>query len=206
MIKRVRFKMAGALLAVVGVAIIVTMATLVAGCTNDPRTIRIDHVGAKGFDSPQELTDYQKQRIVEIILNTPEAREQPPTESIYRTWLTWTAIIWDNSHYSYESSFELEEVESDPRYQTVPDSARWYPGATLYYGDPQAPTAEWLIQAHVDLDAEKVVYINSMPYHAAPLTPPEPRSSSPETDETHTYLPIKELPPMTVEEVPDDIV
>jgi len=177
MIKQLRFKMVGALLTVGGVAIIVIIVALVAGCTHDPRSIRIDNVGAKGFDSPQELTDSQKQKIVEIILDSPEAKEQPPTESIYRTWLMWTAIVWDNSHYSYMSSFDLEEVETDPEYQTVPESAGWYPGATLYYGDPQAPTAEWLIQAYVDLNAEKVVYINSVPYHAAPLTPPEPRRS-----------------------------
>jgi len=198
--------MAGALLAIGSVSLIVAMAALAGGCTHDPRTIRIDHAGAKGFDSPQELTDYQKQRIVEIILDTPEAKEQPPTESIYRTWLMWTAIVWDNSHYSYMSSFDLEEVESDPEYQTVPESAAWYPGATLYYGDPQAPTAEWLIQAHVDLDAGKVVYINSHPYSAAPLTPPPPGRSSSETAETRTYLTIEELPPPMGEEAPDDIM
>jgi hypothetical protein len=177
MIKQAGFKITGAVLILVGVALIVAMVAIAFGCTHDPRTIRIDHVGAEGLDKPQELTDSQKERIVELILNTPEAREQPPTQSVYRTWFMWTAIVWDDSYYSYKSSFDLEEVESDPGYQTVPDSARWYPGATLYYGDPQAPTAEWLIQAHVDLDAEKVVYISSMPYHAAPLTPPEPKKS-----------------------------
>ncbi len=179
MIKRTRFKLTGALLTVGSVAIIVAMVALIAGCafTHDPRSIRIDNVGAKGFDSPQELTDSQKQRIVEIILNSPEAKEQPPTESIYSTWMMWTAIVWDDSGYSYKSSVNFENWEDDPKYKDIPESARWYPGTTLYYGDPQAPTAEWLIQANVDLNAEKVVYINSMPHHAAPLTPPEPRSS-----------------------------
>ena len=177
MIKCLRLKMAGTLLAITSIALIMAIVALIAGCSHDPRTIRIDNVGTKGFDSPQELTDSQKQRIVEIILNSPEAREQPTTESIYRTWLMWTAIVWDNSHYSYMSSFDLEDVEADPEYQTVPESAGWYPGATLYFGDPQAPTAEWLIQAHVDLDADKVVYINSSPYSAAPFTPPPPGKS-----------------------------
>ena len=177
MIRQARFKITGAVLILVGVALIVAMVAIAFGCTHDPRTIRIDHVGAEGFDGPQELTDSQKERIVELILKTPEAREQPPTESIYRAWLMWTAIVWDNSHYSYKDSFDFEEVKADPEYQTVPESARWYPGATLYYGDPQAPTAEWLIQAHVDLDAGKVVYINSMPYSAAPLIPPRPGKS-----------------------------
>jgi hypothetical protein len=206
MIKRTGFKIAGTLLTIASVALIMCMVSLFASCHHDPRSVRIDNVGAEGFDSPQELTDSQKQKVVDIILNSPEAKEKPPTESIYRTWLMWTAIVWDNSHYSYKVSFDLEEVKSDPRYQTVPDSARWYPGATPYYGDPQAPTAEWLIQANVDLDTEKVVYINSMPYHAAPLTPPTPERSSPETDETRTYLPIQELLPAMGEEASDDIM
>jgi len=172
--KRTNFKVASTLLTLTIVALILAMVALVAGCQHDPRSIRIDHTGAEGFDSPQELTEYQKQRIVEIILNTPEAREQPPTESIYNTSLFWTAFIWDDSGYSYQSSVNFENWEDDPRYKDVPESVRWYPGATLYYGDPQAPTAEWLIQANVDLEAGKVVYINSMPYKAAPLTPPEP--------------------------------
>jgi len=175
MIKRARFKVVGTLLTVGSVAVIVAMVSLFASCQHHPRSIRIDHVGAEGFDSPQELTDSQKERIVELILNTTEARE--PTQPVYRTWLMWTAIVWDDSYYSYKDSFDLEEVESDPGYQRVPESARWYPGATLYFGDPQAPTAEWLIQAHVDLEAGKVVYISSRPYSAAPLPPPEPGES-----------------------------
>ena len=114
MIKPAGLKIAGALLNVGCIALlIVAMAALVAGCafTHDPRIIRIDNVGAKGLDSPQELTDSQKERIVELILNAPEAREQPPTQSVYRTWLTWTAIAWDDSHYSYMCSFDFEGVE-----------------------------------------------------------------------------------------------
>ncbi len=206
MIKRVRLKIAGTLLTIGSVALMVAMVAIAGGCTHNPRTIRIDHVGAEGLDSPQELTDSQKQRIVEIILSTPEAKEQPPTESTYMTRLTWAAIVWDNSHYSYMYSVGLEDVEAGLDYEAVPESAAWYPGATLYYGNPQAPTAEWLIQAYVDLDADKVVYINSLPYSAAPLPPPAPERSSSETNETRTYLTIEELPPAMGEEAPDDIV
>ena len=173
--KRTIFKTAGTLLTVGVVAIILAMIALVVGCQHDPKSIRIDNAGAEGFDGPQELTDSQKQKVVDIILNSPEAKEKPPTESIYHTSLFWTAFIWDDSGYSYKSSVNFESWEDDPGYKDIPESVRWYPGATLYYGDPQASTAEWLIQANVDLDAGKVVYINSMPYHAAPLTPPAPR-------------------------------
>ena len=141
MIKRARFKMVGTLLTVGSVAIIVAMVSLFTSCQHDPRSIRIDNVGTKGFDSPQELTDSQKQRIVEIILDSPEAKEQPPTESIYYISMFWTAFIWDDSGYSYMSSVNFENWEDDPTYKDIPESARWYPGANLYYGDPQAPAA-----------------------------------------------------------------
>ena len=206
MIRRVRFNIAGLPFAIGGITLILALVALVAGCTHDPRTIRIDHAGAKGFDNPQELTDSQKQRVMEIILSTPEAKKQPPTQSIYMTRLMWAAIIWDNSHYSYMYSVGLEDIEAGLNYEAVPESAAWYPGATLYYGDPQAPAAEWLIQAYVDLDADKVVYINSLPYSAAPLPPPAPGRPPSETDETRTYLSIRELPPAMGEEAPDDIV
>ncbi|MFH0769246.1 MAG: hypothetical protein V1932_06745 [Chloroflexota bacterium] len=188
MIKWLRLKMAGTLLAITSIALIVAIVALVAGCSHDPRSIRIDNVGARGFDSPQELTDSQKQKVVDIILNSPEAKEKPPTESIYNTSLFWTAFIWDDTGYSYQSSVRFESWEDDPTYKDIPESVRWYPGATLYYGDPQAPTAEWLIQANVDLNAEKVVYINSMPYHATPLTPPAP-SEQPPPEQVQSHLP-----------------
>lgn len=98
------------------------VAAVAGDCTHDPRTIRIDHVGAEGFDSPRELTDVQKQRAVEIILNAPETREQPPTQSIYMTRLTWAAIAWDNSHYSYMYTVGLEDVEAGLEYEEIGES------------------------------------------------------------------------------------
>jgi hypothetical protein len=193
MIKPIGVKIAGTLLTMASVVLIMCMVSLLAGCHHDPRSIRIDNVGAKGYDSPQELTDSQKQKVVDIILNSPEAKEKPPTESIYRTWLMWTAIVWDDSGYSYKSSVNFENWEDDPTYKDIPESVRWYPGATLYYGDPQAPAAEWLIQANDDQDAEKVVYINSMPYHAAPLTPPAPREPPLSEEEPEAQAPA--MPP-----------
>jgi len=70
MIRPMGVKHAGALLTVGSVVLVVAMVVLVASCAaHDPRTIRIDNIGAKGLDRPQELTDSQKQRIVEIILH-----------------------------------------------------------------------------------------------------------------------------------------
>jgi hypothetical protein len=177
LIKLAGLKITGLMLATGAVILIVAIVGFVTGCKHDPRTIRIDNAGVKGFDSPKELTDSQKQRIVELILDTPEAKEQPPTESIFRVGLMWAAIVWDNSHYSYLYSFGFENVEADPAYQTVPESAGWYPGATIYFGDPQTQSIEWVIQSYVDLNADKVVYVNNLPYSGEPFFPPAPESS-----------------------------
>ncbi len=168
-----RFNITRMLLLVSSVTIIVAI-ILSAGCTTDPRKVRIDSAGARGFDNPQKLTDAQQQRILEIILNTNEAREHPPTKSIYDTRLLWTAFIWDNSGYSYMSSVPFENWEADPSYKAIPESARWYPGAVIRFGDPPNKSTYWFIQANVDLEANKVVYISSMPYGGELLTAPTP--------------------------------
>lgn len=160
--------------------VLFVLIALVAGCAKVPRTVRIDNIGAEGYDSPQKLTDSQQQRVVEIILNTPEAKEKPPVKSILRVSPTWTAIVWDNSQYSYLNCFfGLEGVEADPEYQTVPEVAAWYPGATIYFGDPQVSHDGWLIQAAVDLGAGKAVHIISCPYRVEPVSPPPPPGKSP---------------------------
>jgi len=64
MIKRIRFKMAGTLLTIASMAI---MVALIAGCTHDPRTIRIDHVGAKEFDATAKRIIVQKPEVSECL-------------------------------------------------------------------------------------------------------------------------------------------
>lgn len=165
---------------ILGIVILSVVAMLLGACagpTTDPRKVRIDSAGARGFDNPQKLTDAQQQRILEIILNTNEAREHPPTKSIYDTRLLWTAFIWDNSGYSYMSSVPFENWEADPSYKAISESARWYPGAVIRFGDPPNKSTYWFIQANVDLEANKVVYISSMPYGGELLTAPTPTTS-----------------------------
>lgn len=152
------------MLLLIGSVILIVVIILSAGCRIDSRKVRIDSAGARGFDNPQKLTGAQQQRILEIILNTNEARENPPTTSIYDTRLIWTAFIWDTSGYSYMSSVLFENWDADPNYKAIPESARWYPGAVIRFGDRPNKSTYWLIQANVDLEANKVVYISSMPY------------------------------------------
>jgi len=162
------------LIITLGLALILAM-TASTGCgTPDSRKVRIDSAGTNGFEGPQQLTYTQKQRVVEIILDTNEAKQHPPTETIYDTRLRWTAFIWDDSGYSYMSSVPIENWEADPSYKSIPESARWYPGAAIRFGDPPDKSTYWSIQANVDLEANKVVYISSMPYGGELLPAPTP--------------------------------
>jgi hypothetical protein len=169
-----RVNIASILLTIGSVILIVAILVFSANCNNDPGKIRIDSGGTKGFDTPQELTEAQEQRIVEIILNTEEANEDPPTKYIYDTRLLWTGFIWDNSGYSYMSSVTFENWETDPGYKDIPESVRWYPGAVIRFGDSPDTSTYWLIEANVDLETNKVVYINSMPYSGELLPLPTP--------------------------------
>jgi hypothetical protein len=169
-----RVNIASILLIIGSVILIVAISVFSANCNNNPSKIRINGVGTKGFDTPQELTEAQQQRIVEIILNTEEASEDPPTKSIYDTRLLWTGFIWDNSGYSYMSSVTFENWETDPRYKDIPESVRWYPGVVIRFGDPPNKSTYWLIEANIDLETNKVVYINSMPYSSELLPVPAP--------------------------------
>jgi len=72
------------------------------------------------------------------------------------------------------SSVPIENWEADPSYKSIPESARWHPGAATRFGDSPDKSTYWPIQANVDLEANKVVYISSMPYGGELLPAPTP--------------------------------
>lgn len=88
----------------------------------------------KGMESPRELTDEEKMKVVEIALNSPRALEWLEQESEYRIrGSSWHAIVWNSSDdgYSEWHTFPYYDVESNPDYQLVSESAAWYPGITI---------------------------------------------------------------------------
>jgi len=110
----------------------------------------------EGMESPRELTDSEKAKVIEIALNDPEVSEWLEKESEYRIRISsWHAIVWKSSGdgYSEWRTFPYYDVETNPNYKLVPESARWYPGLTITVG-------EWMImllQLAVDLDRETVI-------------------------------------------------
>jgi len=140
------------------VSLLVIVALLVGGCAGHP----------EGLKNPRELTNSEKDKIVEIALNTPEALRQLETENKYKiTDVDWLAIVWDNSQWSSYLHID-SEWETDPNLKLVPESAAFYPVVSIRFGEPE----QWLVAVAVDLDTEKVALVQEYPARKGP-TPPE---------------------------------
>jgi hypothetical protein len=113
-------------------------------------------------DSLRWLTDDEKDRLIEIALSTPEALRQLEEESVYKAEVNWIAV--DNSTWW---KVDYEAVESGiPAY--VPQSAVFYSHVLIRFGEPE----QWQVMVAVDLDTEKVVFVEENPARNGP-TPPE---------------------------------
>jgi hypothetical protein len=127
---------------------------LVAGCA-EARAER-----PEGMESPRVLTDNEKDRVVEIALNTSEALSELEKESIYETEIGWAAIVWGNSQYSQWYVLQLGDVVPTTRMlQGIPESAVYYPHVLIQFGEPP----RWVVQVVVDLDSGKVVLAREYP-------------------------------------------
>jgi len=112
----------------------------------------------EGMESPRELTESEKAKVIEIALNDPKVSEWLEKESKYKIRISsWHAIVWvweiSGDGYSEWRTFPYYDVETNPDYELVPESARWYPGLTITVG-------EWIImglQLVVDLEGETVI-------------------------------------------------
>lgn len=131
---------------------------------------------SKGMNSPQELTEEEKVRVVEIALNTPQVSEWLEAEGEYEiTSLGWYAID-DGTWWC----FDYDGVETDPNRQLVPESARWYPGVTIRVGEVTITQ----MQIAVDLEIGKAVLVEG-PYPSLsspdrfPKPAPKPTSIPP---------------------------
>lgn len=163
--------------------LLVVVFLLVGGCTVQPtrpseeeelppeeKAEPVTMEGPKWFPESdknfRQLTDSEKEKVIEIALNTPEALRQLEEESTYRTNLSWIAIVWEDSGYSEWWGLDYEVVENGiPAF--VSKSAVFYPRVVIDFGEP----AQWQVSVAVDLEAEKVVLVEENPARNAP-TPP----------------------------------
>ena len=66
-------------------SLLVAVALLMAGCAGHP----------EGMKTLRWLTDNEKDRVIEIALNTPEALRYLENESKYEIEVRWVALGWD---------------------------------------------------------------------------------------------------------------
>ena len=147
-------------------SLLVVMAVLVGGCTGHP----------KGMKSLRELTDSEKERVIEIALNTPEALKWREKQRYYDTSLDWVAMVWDGSEYEYSEWRWIDyEWEADENLKYVPEAAVFYPLVTIWFVSPRrwVILVRWVIQVAVDLETEKVVLVHEYPPKESPLLRPK---------------------------------
>ena len=103
---------------------------------------------------PITLTEEEKARLIEIALNTPEAKEASEKYGVYRTGFRWLAIKNNESGGSDLWGFDYEMVDNIP--ENIPRDAEFYSQVEIYFGEPE----QLLMRIAVDLDTEKAVRVD----------------------------------------------
>ena len=125
-------------------SLLITMAILVGGCSGN----------SKGMKSLRWLTDAEKDRVIEIALNTPQALRLLGEESHYETSVKWVAINWLNDHADELWELDYEDVDGGVP-ERVPESAEFYSRVEIYFGEP----AYYLLRVAINPDTGKVAHI-----------------------------------------------
>lgn len=116
--------------------LLATLALLAVGCNGHP----------KGMESVRWLTDAEKDSVIEIALNTPEAVGASEVYGVYTTELRWVAIDWhDNGASLAWLDYDCVEVGVPA---SVPESAEFYSGVIIDFGEP--PREEYRVAINPD--------------------------------------------------------
>lgn len=111
---------------------------------------------------PWELTDSEKEKVIEIALKVAEASEWFKGQQYTLSDISWYAL-WDSgmSHYDEERLKELKMGAPNP----LPNEANFYPGLTIIGSERQ-------MQIAVDIASETVVYNSgAYPRRNGPIIP-----------------------------------
>lgn len=130
-------------------------------------------LGEVPADNPESLsllTVEEKDKVVEIALNTSEASAWREKEPEYRAELIWCTpedpTVKNSRMLSFRYYKALYEIYSELYWRpgSLSKSAIWYPGVRLGFGIPQQFVVEAAVDLEtgiVDLETGKVVYLNS---------------------------------------------
>jgi hypothetical protein len=143
--------------ALASIAVLLVLAVLLAdGCIGHP----------KGIDSLRWLTDAEKERVIEIALDTPEAAGAREAYGYYEASLRWVAINWCFHHATDLYGLDYECVEEGIP-ENIPESAELYSRVDIEFGEPPRE----LIRVAVNPDTGKVAYVESYGLKKVPTVP-----------------------------------
>jgi len=117
----------------------------------------------EGMKSLRWLTDAEKEKVIEIALNTPEAAGARETYSLYETSLRWVAIVWHN-HGAELWGLDYECIKDEGVPANVPESAEFYSQVVFDFGEP--PQLE--LRVAINPDTGKVAYVEGDPLKIIP--------------------------------------
>ena len=109
----------------------------------------------KGMESLRWLTDEEKDKVIEIALNTPEAIEMSEEYGVNKTGISWVGIVWLGNHASELWGLDYEMVTKIP--DNVPETAEFYSQVEIYFGEPERV----LMRVAINPDTGKVAHIET---------------------------------------------
>ena len=139
-------------------SLLVIAVLLAGGCAGHP----------KGMKSLRWLTDAEKDRVIEIALNTPEAASAREGYRHYEASVKWVAINWRN-HHAAELCVLDYEYEQLAKWisEHVPESAEFYSQVEIYFGEPP----QCLLSVAINPDTGKVAFVTSLGLKIPPTAP-----------------------------------
>ena len=136
------------------VGLLMLVAVLLAGgCAGCPR----------GMGCPRWLTDAEKERAVEVALNTPEAVMTGENYDVYKTAFSWVAIVWRARHAAEIHGFDYEMVDNIP--DSIPEAAELYLRVEIYFGEPE----QVLVGVVINPDTGEVAHVAAHGLKIPPL-------------------------------------
>lgn len=99
------------------------------------------------------LTEEEKAKVIEIAMNTAEAKEAGERYSIYKIGLRWVAIMKNESGGLSLWGFDYEMVDNIP--ENIPKEAAFYSQAEILFGEPE----QVLLRVAVNPDTGEVAHV-----------------------------------------------
>jgi hypothetical protein len=134
--------------------LLVASVLLTGGCFGHP----------KGMESLRWLAEAEKEKVIEIALNTSAAEEASETYGVYTTELRWVGIFW------FKGKAVLWEMDYDSVEYWLPgdasESFQFYSQVVIDFGEP--PQEE--LRVAVNPDTGKIANITKYRFGTSPAT------------------------------------